>query len=183
MPFFKFGGILKGVTVLNIVLYEVLAFLVVVLLLGIVVKILAVITNIFEKILKLTIVLGIPSKILGAIVGVLESYIWCFIALYILSFPVFDFKVINESEMRNNILNNTPILSSYTLPTMEVLNEFGSLKQKYESDLNASEFNRETLDIFLKYDIITIESVDKLIEQDKLKIDNVDEILNKYRGE
>ena len=66
---------------------------------------------------------------------------------------------------------------------MKVLDEFGDLKNKYESTENASEFNRETLDLFLKYDVVTVESVDKLIEKDKLKIDTVEEILNKYRGE
>ena len=66
---------------------------------------------------------------------------------------------------------------------MNALTEFGELKNKYENTDNALEFNRETLDLFLKYDVITVESVDKLIEQDKLKIDDVDTILNKYRGE
>ena len=146
-------------------------------------KVLALVTNIFEKILKMTIVLSIPSKIAGAVVGVIESYIWVFIVLYILSFPMFNIQVVNESTIRNNILNGTPLLSGYIDQTMDVLNEFGTLKEKYESESNATEFNRETLDLFLKYDVITVESVDKLIEKDKLKIDNVDEILNKYRGE
>ena len=88
-----------------------------------------------------------------------------------------------DLEYKNNILNNTPLLSGFIEPTMKVLDEFGDLKNKYETTENASEFNRETLDLFLTYDVVTVESVDKLIENDKLKIDNVEEILNKYRGE
>lgn len=183
LPFFKFGGILKGVTVLNIALYELIAFLFMVLILTIIFKILTIVTNIFEKILKMTIILSIPSKIAGAIVGIIENYIWIFIVLYILSFPVFNIDIINQSKYRNNILNNTPILSNFIEPTMNALTEFGELKNKYENTDNALEFNKETLDLFLKYDVITVESVDKLIEQDKLKIDDVDTILNKYRGE
>lgn len=183
LPFFKFGGILKGVTVLNIALYELLAFLFMALVLTIIFKILTIVTNIFEKILKMTIILSIPSKIAGAIVGIIENYIWIFIVLYILSFPIFNIDIINQSKYRNNILNNTPILSSFIEPTMNALTEFSELKNKYENTDNALEFNRETLDLFLKYDVITVESVDKLIEQDKLKIDDVDTILNKYRGE
>jgi len=183
LPFFKFGGILKGVTVLNIALYELIAFLFMALILTIIFKILTIVTNIFEKILKMTIILSIPSKIAGAIVGIIENYIWIFIVLYILSFPVFNIDIINQSKYRNNILNNTPILSNFIEPTMNALTEFGELKNKYENTDNALEFNRETLDLFLKYDVITVESVDKLIEQDKLKIDDVDTILNKYRGE
>lgn len=183
LPFFKFGGILRGVTVLNIALYEIIAFLIMVIILSVIFKILAVITNLFEKILKMTIILSIPSKIAGAVVGIIESYIWVFIVLYILSFPIFNIGILNESKYKNNILNNTPLLSGFIEPTMKVLDEFGDLKNKYESTENASEFNRETLDLFLKYDVVTVESVDKLIENDKLKIDNVEEILNKYRGE
>ncbi len=183
LPFFKFGGILKGVTVLNIALYELIAFLFMALILTIIFKILTIVTNIFEKILKMTIILSIPSKIAGAIVGIIENYIWIFIVLYILSFPVFNIDIINQSKYRNNILNNTPILSNFIEPTMNALTEFGELKNKYENTDNALEFNKETLDLFLKYDVITVESVDKLIEQDKLKIDDVDTILNKYRGE
>lgn len=183
LPFFKFGGILKGVTVLNIALYEIIAFLIMVIILSVIFKILTIITNLFEKILKMTIILSIPSKIAGAVVGIIESYIWVFIVLYILSFPIFNIDILNESKYKNNILNNTPLLSGFIEPTMKVLDEFGDLKNKYESTENASEFNRETLDLFLKYDVVTVESVDKLIEKDKLKIDNVEEILNKYRGE
>ena len=183
LPFFKFGGILKGVTVLNIALYELIAFLFMALILTIIFKILTIVTNIFEKILKMTIILSIPSKIAGAIVGIIENYIWIFIVLYILSFPVFNIDIINQSKYRNNILNNTPILSNFIEPTVNALTEFGELKNKYENTDNALEFNKETLDLFLKYDVITVESVDKLIEQDKLKIDDVDTILNKYRGE
>ena len=82
LPFFKFGGILKGVTVLNIALYELIAFLFMALILTIIFKILTIVTNIFEKILKMTIILSIPSKIAGAIVGIIENYIWIFIVLY-----------------------------------------------------------------------------------------------------
>lgn len=66
LPFLSFWGIFKGVTVLNILLYEVIAFLVILALLSIILKMVIFATSIFEKILNMTIILGIPSKILGA---------------------------------------------------------------------------------------------------------------------
>jgi len=183
LPFFGFGGILKGVTVLNIALYEIIAFFIAMAILTLVFKILVFATSVFEKILNMTIILGIPSKMLGAVLGLLESYIWVFIILYVLSLPVFNLSILNESKYKEPILTNTPVLSSFVKPMIETINEFTSIKEKYESDTNASEFNRETLDLFLKYDIITVESVDKLVEKDKLKIDNIEEILKKYREE
>ena len=66
---------------------------------------------------------------------------------------------------------------------MKVIDEFASLKEKYEVAESATEFNLETLDLFLKYDIVKLSSVDRLIEKNQLVIDNVDSVLNKYRKE
>ena len=181
LPFFKFGGVLKGVTVLNIALYEIMAFLVVLLVLMVIFRILLKITGLIEKILKFTIILGIPSKILGAIVGLIEYSVVVFIALYIISLPFFDSEIIGKSKYKDKILNNMPILSGFVDNTVKVLDEFVVLKDEYTKTSNANEFNLKGLDLFLKYDVITVESTDKLIKDGKLKIDGVDEVLDKYR--
>lgn len=182
LPFFKFGGVFKGVTVLNIALYEILAFIIVLAILGIVLKVLTLATSIFEKVLNATIILGIPSKILGAAVGLIEFFVIAFAALYIISLPVFNMNVLNESKLKDKILNNTPILSSFVDNSMVVVSEFASIKVKYnDNNSNAEEFNKEVLDLFLKYDVVKVESIDKLVEKDKLKINNIEEILVKYR--
>lgn len=183
LPFFGFGGVLKGVTVLNIALYEIIAFLVVFSILMIVFRILLRVTGIFEKILKFTIILGIPSKILGAIVGVVEYFCYIFIALYILSMPVFHIDGFENSKLKSGILNNTPILSSITKDGLTVFEEFNDLKEKYDGKKSASEFNLEALDLFLKYKVVTVESVDRLKEKGKLSIPNMETIVNKYREE
>lgn len=183
LPFFKFGGILKGVTVLNIALYEIIAFLIVFSILMIAFKLILLATTLFEAILKATIVLGIPSKILGAIIGVIEYFIITFIILYVLMLPVFHIPAINDSKLGKNILKSTPILSSMVKDSLKVFDEFTDLKKKYESNTSANQFNLETLDLFLKYNIITIDSVDKLVQKNKLVIDNIDSVRNKYRKE
>ena len=182
LPFFDFGGIIKGVTVLNIALYELLAFVIVLAVLGIILKILTLVTSIFEKILTMTIILGIPSKILGAVVGVLQWFVIVFIGLYILNMPMFNIKEIEESKLTDGILERTPILSGIIDDTTKVIDEFMVLKDNYKNkEVTPTEFNRETLDLFLKYDVIKPESVDKLVSKGKLKIENVNEILDKYR--
>ena len=183
LPFFKFGGIFKGVTVLNIFLYEVIAFLIVAIVLMFILKIIEKVTNLFEKFLKFTFIFSIPSKIAGMIVGMIESYVWVYIILYILNLPMFDIPLLQKSNYKDQILNHTVILSNATDRSMKVINEFLELKDKYEVTPNATEFNRETLDLFLKYDVITVDSVETLRDKDKLKIDNLDEILNKYKEE
>lgn len=184
LPFFQFGGVIKGVTVLNIALYELLAFIIVLAVLGIVLKILMIATSIFERILTLTIILGIPSKILGAIIGALEWFILVFIGLYVLNMPVVSVKEINNSTLAPKILNNTPILSGVIKDTNDVINEFASIKDRYtDKNVDTNEFNKETLDLFLKYNVVSVDSVDKLIKDNKLKIDGIDEVLVKYRKE
>lgn len=184
LPFFQFGGVIKGVTVLNIALYELLAFVIVLAVLGIVLKILMIATSIFERILTLTIILGIPSKILGAIIGALEWFILVFIGLYVLNMPVVNVKEIDNSTLAPKILNNTPILSGVIKDTNDVINEFASIKDRYtDKNVDTNEFNKETLDLFLKYNVVSVDSIDKLIKDNKLKIDGIDEILVKYRKE
>lgn len=184
LPFFKFAGIIKGVTVLNIALYEILAFVIVLVILGVLLKVLMLATSIFEKILNATIILGIPSKIAGAIVGAIQYFVITFVILYIVSLPVFNISIINESQMKDKILNSTPILSNIVDDGVKVINEFASIKDKYkDNNSNAEQFNKEVLDLFLKYDIVKVESIDKLIEKEKLQINNIEEILAPYREE
>lgn len=181
LPFFKFGGLFKGVTVLNIALYEVLAFIILVSVLTIIMRLLIFASSIFEKILNFTIILGIPSKILGAVLGLIESFVWVFIVLYVVSLPVFNISFVNESKYKDKILKSTPILSGYVDKSIKVINEFTALKDKYENTPNANEFNKETLDLFLKYKVVTVDSVDLLIKKNKIGINGIDGVLNCYR--
>ena len=65
-PFFH-----VGVDVLNVLIYEGIAFLILFSLLSILLRVVIKISGIIETVLKFTIILGIPSKILGAIFGFL----------------------------------------------------------------------------------------------------------------
>lgn len=179
-PFFDFGGVFKGVTVLNILIYEVIAFFIVFSILMIVFKLMLFISKIFETLLKFTIILGIPSKLLGALVGMVEYYIIAFFALYILTLPIFAIEGMENSKLKDPILKNTPVLSHYTKDGLQVYEEFNELKDKYEVEQNVDEFNLEALDVFLKYKVITKDSVSKLVESKKLNIPNVDTVLSKY---
>lgn len=181
LPFFNFWGILKGVTVINILLYEVLAFLILVAIFSIILKIILMAAKIIEKILEFTVVLGIPSKILGIFVGALEYYLFVFVLLYVVTLPIFDTKSIKESKFAVNILEKTPVLSSYTEDATKVLNDFVTLKDKYEKSSNSEEFNKDALKVLLEYKVVDVKSIDKLVERNKIKINDIEEILKDYR--
>ena len=181
-PFFNFGGIIKGVTVLNIAVYEVIAFVLMFVILMAVLNALLFATGIFEKILKFTIVLGMPSAIFGAIIGAIKNYVIVFFVLYILSMPNFvDVSFVKDSKFREPILANTPLLSHIAGSALEALDEFKGLADKYTSSEDTNAYNLETLDVFLKYKIVTVKTTEKLIESGKISIEGIDSVLNKYR--
>lgn len=180
LPFFNFDGVFAGVSVLNILIYELIAFLAVLAILIVALRMILIVTGLFETILNFTIVLGFISKILGAIVGVIEYFVIVFIGLYILSLPFFNIGIIKESKYEDSILNNTPILSRYIGKSMDVIDEFVELKDKYNDKNTPNEFNNEALDLMLKYKIISVNSAERLIEKKKLS-DGAYEILNKYK--
>ncbi|MBQ7140174.1 MAG: CvpA family protein [Bacilli bacterium] len=180
LPFFDFGGVFKGVSVLNILLYEVLAYFLVLSILFIGVRLLSFVANIIEKALDFTIVLGIPSRIIGIFVGFVETYIYVFIILYVLALPMFNIGILNESTLKNRILNNTPILSNTVGGTLDAFVDVYDLSKKYDTS-SKNEFNQEALEVLLKYNITTVDSIDKLIEKEKITINNIDSILDKYR--
>lgn len=181
MPFFPFGGLIKGLTVLNILLYEMIAFFLIFSILMIVLKVLSMTTSVFEKILSFTIILGIPSKILGSIVGALKNYIIVFFVLYFLSMPNFsEVSIVNSSNLKDPILKNTPVLSGSADSALKLVDEFNLLSEKYKSKTTVDEFNLETLDLLLKYNITKTSTVKKLISSGKIKIDGVERVLEKY---
>lgn len=180
-PFIPFGGIIKGVTVLNILLYEVISFSIVFSILMIILKILTKTTSIFEKILNFTIILGIPSKMLGFLFGIIQNYVIVFFVMYFLSLPNFsDLSFVNNSSLKDPILRNTPLLSLVADKSVKVIDEFKGLSEKYKNSKDANEFNLETLDLFLKYDVTDVETIKSLKSSGKLKIKGIDEVLEKY---
>lgn len=180
LPFFNFDGAIKGVTVLNIALYEFLAFLAVFAILEILFGIVLFISDLVEKAMAFLIIPGAISHILGAVVGVIEYFLIAFVILYCLTLPIFNIKEVKDSQLTKEILEKTPLFSDTIEPTVEVINEFAELRDKYEITGTSNEFNLETLDLFLKHKVITLENVDKLIEKKKLQIDNVESVLSKY---
>ncbi len=183
LPFFKFGGFFEGVSVLNILIYQALAFLVIYVVLAAVLKLLLKITGVIEKLLKYTIVLGIPSKILGAIFGLLESFIILFFALFIMQQISYTKDLISNSKYAERIIVSTPILSRIAENGYNTITEIYELKDTYKN-ATSNEINTASLEIMLNNNIIGTDAVEKLIEKGKIKVDNIDELLNrtiKYR--
>lgn len=180
LPFFKFGGLFEGVSVLNIIVYELLSFVIVATFLMVLYKLIFTVTNILDKIIKLIFILDIPSKIFGAVIGFIEGVAVTFIILFISAQFAYPREYINESKYGNMIITKTPILASAAKPIYNSLNEIYEVAESYKDSTNKNEVNLHALDTLLKYKVLDIENARKLVEENKLNIENVETVLNKY---
>ena len=169
LPFYDFGGLIKGVEVINILFYEVLAFIIVFALLLVILRVLLMVTGLIEKILKATVILSIPSKILGIFVGMIEMYVYVFITLVFLSLPVFNISYVKESKLANFMLNDTPVLSSMA---EDIIGTYGEVYELIDNKENktSEEVNTEILKVLFDKEVITKESARKLVDKNKLHL-------------
>lgn len=172
MPFFNFYGDYMYITSLNIILYEVIAFIIVFSILSTILAILKNTTRIFETFLNFTIILGIPSKILGAIVGVINNFIFMFIALYFLSLPMFEFDLVKESQISKKILSSTPLLSNVCAKGLGIFEDINVLVKEYKDKTKSNErdeLNQKTLQLLVDKKVVKISTANNLIAKGKLK--------------
>lgn len=178
LPFSNFAGDFEGLTVLNIVIYEAISFVLVYIVLMSVLQVIVKITGGIEKILKFTIVLGIPSKLLGAVFGLFESFLFAFVALFLLSQIPTTTEWVNESFVGYKIVHSSPILSGLMDEYYKAFEEIISIKDQNVHD--KVEYNRKCLDILLKYDIVKKDAVKDLLDHGKLVIPNANTVLDQY---
>ena len=179
LPIFDFPNLFIGVITLNIIVYQTLAFVLVLAVLLFIFDFILSITGLFEKLLRITIILGIPSKILGFIGGLIEGYVIAFVILFFLTQPAFSFQFFQDSNLSQKILTSSPVLTDITKDTVEVVKEIYALKD--EKDTKA--LNQKSLDIMLEHGMVTYDTAKKLSDEGKINFEGIDEVLNKHRGD
>lgn len=178
-PIFDFPNLFKGVVTLNIIVYQTLAFVLVLAVLLLIFDFILSITGLFEKLLRITIILGIPSKILGFIGGLLEGYVIAFVILFFLTQPAFSFQFFQDSNLSQKILTSSPVLTDITKDTVEVVKEIYALKDEKDTNL----LNQKSLDIMLEHGMVTYDTAKKLSDEGKINFEGIDEVLNKHKGD
>lgn len=164
-PFFKFGGLSS----LNLLLYEGIAFIILLIILFVALKLIVTLSGVIEKILKMTVILAIPSKILGLIVGAIQSYVIIYFMLLILSFPVFNFKMLNDSKGKEVMFNYTPILSKATKTTKIMFDKIFDIKEEdIKTDIDKENIDEKILEVIKESGIIAKDNITKLINDGKL---------------
>ena len=132
-------------------------------------------TGFIDTILKFTIIWIIPSKIGGGIVGFLETWIFLFLAVFVLSQFSFSHNWIEGSKVSQIILNNTPIVGNYLGgATKAAKNIYAAIDEFNKSSVkDKTAINVKILEIQVNYGLITADKANELIALNKLGLDNV----------
>ena len=185
LPFFNFNGSpLEGMTTLNILLYQVLGFVIIFTVLYAIYTIILKLSGVFQKILDWTIILLIPSKIGGLIIGLLEGYILLFVLLLIITgLPANYTSNFTNSNLVQTIVYKTPILSSASKDVTNSMKDIYVLVDEVaQKKITTNDANLKTVDIMLKYDLVTPKTVEQLVILDKLKgVKGIDAVIAKYK--
>ncbi len=179
LPFFSLGGKFAGMSIINILIYEAISYIVTITVLGFILGIVVKISGLFNKLVHATLVLTLPSKILGAICGFVEGLIISFLIVFI--FSLMSSSLYINSKYSNVLLEKTPILSMVVSDTYKSVVEIVDVAIKNENKVDKEEANKDGLNILLKYEIITPSSAEKLLNSGKLKINDADEVVNRYK--
>ena len=185
LPFFNFTGSLKGATILNVIFYQVVAFIIMFSLLMAAYHVIVKISGIVERLLRTSFLLAVPTKIGGLIVGILEGVVISLIAIVILSLPVLKLGWVEDSAIRNYLYNVSPVIGNITGSMNTSVDEILELKEKFNNKENKEEFNLSSLEIMLKHKAMKVSLAEKLVNSGKLNInpEKAMEIVNKYKEE
>lgn len=189
LPFFDFSGSFKGATILNVIIYQAVAFLAIFSVLIAIYHLIVKISGLAEWLLKISIIGIIPTKIGGLIVGLLKGILISLIAIVILSLPTLKLgfidgtKLVKDSMIRNYLYNSSPVVGNVTKDLNNSVDEIIELKDKFDNKETKEDFNLSSLDIMLKHKVIKTDLAEKLVNSGKLKIDSekAKEIINKYK--
>ncbi len=168
LPFFDLAGLFHGVTTLNILIYEVIAFFVVFIVIFIIVTVISDILKLEERLLRIVSIIGVPNKIMGAIIGFCKSFILLYFGLS-LFFVGANFMKWDAGVSLGNYIVEFPILKNTFGSILDSFDEITALAVEYEDIQDKEELNNKSIDILLKYDIITEENLELLIESGKVR--------------
>lgn len=182
LPFFKLSGVIEGFSVINILIYQIIAFMLVFAILLTIYEIFLKISKFIQKLVNLTIILILPSKLLGAVVSLIKGVIVLFAVFIVLMIPLKNSELFTGSNMVNQILYKTPILSQSSNNFINTVEEIYNLAEKVSNKkISTNAANLELLDMMLKHKIVNKSTVESLVKLHKLDdVNNIETVLQKY---
>lgn len=172
LPFFNFGGVFEGITSINILMYNMLSFIVVFVILYCVLNILLTLSGLIEKVLKLTVILAIPSKILGALLGLIEGILVAFLFSFVFLHLAPTEKYVMDSKIAIILLERSPFIGRMATSTTLALEDINNIVNSLKEDDDRSEANFKVLHQLIYWKVISVDEAQKLIDDKKLEFNN-----------
>lgn len=172
LPFFNFGGVFEGITSINILMYNMLSFIVVFVILYCVLNILLTLSGLIEKILKLTVILAIPSKILGTLLGLIEGILVAFLFSFVFLHLAPTEKYVMDSKLAIILLERSPFIGRMATSTTLALEDINNIVNSLKEDDDRSEANFKVLHQLIYWKVISVDEAQKLIDDKKLEFNN-----------
>ena len=169
LPFFNYFGPLKGLTTINIIVYQLIAFLLVFTVLLFIYIVIVKISKVLEKVVDATIIFWLPSKLLGGFLCFIEVYIIIYAVILFLSVPLSTNPYFHNSKGVNIVLYETPFLGK-TKFAKSVKNISTLTNNIKKEKISKEDANKKILVVLVENNVIDIDTVNKLNEQNKLKI-------------
>jgi hypothetical protein len=162
---------------MNILLYEILAFITICIILAIILLIVNKLIRVVERLFSFIIGIGVPTGVLGAIISFLEFYLVLYLFIFIvLLFSAYAGRPIDDS-LANKLFDNTPILKDTARPVLQSFIDIADIS--YKTD-DKKEVDYKALDVLLKYEVISTDNAKILIDNNKLKIEGANGLVTKY---
>ena len=172
LPFINFK-----IKVLNILMYEIIAFIVVTILLIIIIKLINKAINLVESIFAFILNIGFPKRILGGVITFFEGAFYLYIFVFIVFFISTIMNMPIEDSLANKYFDRAPVLSQTLGPifksSVDIASYTNTIKDKDTLEC-------KSLDILLSYKIISKENAKYLVDKNKLNFKGVENVIDKY---
>lgn len=169
LPFFEMKGIFEGVSVLNIVIFELIAFVILWFLFTVILAFVFKVLCLDKILLSLVSRFKLPNKILGIVFGFTQTYLFVYFIVLIVMFFA-NFMNYNMDGRISEVVFKTPFLYQNFAPTYHALEDVVELVYDYKNNNDKLTLNSEALDILIKYDLVEEEKIDLLIENKKILV-------------
>lgn len=173
MPFLQYKGAFLGLSSINIVVYQIVSFVVIYVLFYCLLNILLGASGLIDTLIKLTVVLKTPSKIMAGLLGILDGLVFAFLLAFVALHLGLSEKYVMESKMGIILLERTPFLSTVMAKSTLSLEEICNLVNYRDESVDDNTLNAEVLQTLIHYKIITSQKAMEIKKEKMPELEHV----------
>ena len=169
LPFFNFTGSIKGLKSLNIILWRLVFYFLILIILISIIRTVLLKLGLLRKISDTMVEAGIISKLLGLVVAFPLMIVFLYNVMFILNLPFINLDFTNDSKVYKMILEKTIIISKQNERVYLCENDTKKIVNgKYNTDKNYKVADDKILKSSIEHKLISYKNVKKLNDKKKL---------------